>query len=396
MQFRKFLLLLSLNLCFSALTFSLYAQEVRVNDKGERIIVYEDGSWQYFFDLIQGNDAIYRETPEKATDFPVFEGQVAPMEGPLKSITEDYAQKIFLRKAQLAAAAADIARDRALKAKEQRDRVEREFEQFSNRPEDANNRRQMENRLQSARQTESRTLWEAQQALVESQRASLRARSGNYLALLKEEQNEPLPSVRDNQQTELLNGNFYDQLGFAGEMAYRPGPSRPSVAARPSCRFAFEGVDEYTGQHRRDVQKELLFTHTDEKLRLYLKDKEYLRCEAFLSSIAGGYRFLSLQFTFAYPNAREAYGFIEAGSFLTIKLINGEYVNLRAGKMDRGHYDTETELLTYQVHYPIDANLLNILKKVEIDTVMVFWSSGYEEYPVFNVDFFIHQLLCLE
>ena len=110
----------------------------------------------------------------------------------------------------------------------------------------------------------------------------------------------------------------------------------------------------------------------------------------------GGYRFLSLQFTFAYPNAREAYGFIEKGSYLTIKLLNGDFINLKAGKMDRGSYDLTTDLLTYQVNYPIDRSQIGLLKHSEVDAIRVFWSSGFEEYEVFQLDFFINQLSCLE
>lgn len=142
-------------------------------------------------------------------------------------------------------------------------------------------------------------------------------------------------------------------------------------------------------------EPQLLFTYTDERLRVFLKEKEYLRCEGFLSA-SEGFRFLTLQFTFAYPNAREAYGFIEKGSVLTIKLLNGQYVNLQSGAMDRGRYDTQKELLTYVVQYPIDQSLLGLLQNSEAESVRVFWSSGYEEYPVFFLDFFMHQLRCLE
>ena len=144
------------------------------------------------------------------------------------------------------------------------------------------------------------------------------------------------------------------------------------------------------------MQQQVLFTYTDERLRPYLKDKEYLRCEGFLTSIGGGFRYLTLVFTFAYPNAREAYGFIEKGSVLTIKMLNGNFVNLFSGKMDRGSYNTKTQLLTYRVHYPIDRGQLGLLEKDEVDAFRVFWSSGYEEYEVFQLDFFQSQLDCLE
>ncbi len=164
----------------------------------------------------------------------------------------------------------------------------------------------------------------------------------------------------------------------------------------PPCSIVFDGKDERTGRNRRDVQQQILFSYTDERLRPYLKDKEYLRCEGFLTSIGGGFRYLTLVFTFAYPNAREAYGFIERGSVLTIKQLDGNFVNLFSGKMDRGSYNTKTELLTYRVHYPIDRGQLNLLENGETDAIRVFWSSGYEEYEVYQLDFFQSQLNCLE
>ena len=154
-------------------------------------------------------------------------------------------------------------------------------------------------------------------------------------------------------------------------------------------------MDPDMKQYRRDVQKQTLFVFTDERLRLFLKDKEYLRCEGYATSI-GGYRFISLQFTFAYPNAREAYGFIEKGSILTIKLLDGSFVNLRSGKIDKGSYDSISIVLTYSVHYSIDRTQMSLLRNSEVDSVLVFWSSGYEEYEVFEIDFFINQLACLE
>lgn len=398
MQFRKFLLLPTFIGCFSILSLHLSGQEVRVNDRGEKIIVYQDGSWQYFSDLVQGNHAIYRSTPETASDFPVFGGDVAPMEGPQIDLTEEYVQKIFIRKAQLTRSAAAIAQTRAIKARLQREDIEREYRRLENQtdPED-DLFRLTQNRLKAAQKMESKTDWEAQQARLEAHRAEQKAKSGNYIELLKQEQNKPLPPQAREREVELLAGNFYENLVYLDQspeiLADKKNKRNTDLRA---CRFAFEGKDQYSGQARRDVQQELLFSHTNEDLRMYLKDKEYLQCNAFLSSIAGGFRFLSLQFTFAYPNAQEAYGFIEKGSFLTIKLIDGQFVNLRAGKTDRGAYDAETGLVTYQVHYAIGVNLMNDLQKSEADTIKIFWSSGYEEYKVYNVDFFIHQMYCLD
>ncbi|MEZ4986927.1 MAG: hypothetical protein R2795_18135 [Saprospiraceae bacterium] len=117
-------------------------------------------------------------------------------------------------------------------------------------------------------------------------------------------------------------------------------------------------------------------------------------CKAYLSSI-GGYRFLTLDFTFAYPNAQEAYGFIDRNSILTIKLLNGDLLHLRSGEMDRGLYNTVKKELTYSVYYPIDRSYVPLLQQSEVDQVRVFWSSGFEEYPIYQLDFFQRQFACL-
>ena len=126
-----------------------------------------------------------------------------------------------------------------------------------------------------------------------------------------------------------------------------------------------------------------------------LKNQEYLTCEGYFTQL-GGFRYLTLEFTFAYPNAHEAYGFIEKGSYLMIKLLNGQFITLFSGKMDKGTYNTETGLLSYLVHYPISQGQLNIVRQSEADSVIVSWSSGYEEYEIFEMGFFINQIQCLD
>ena len=164
---------------------------------------------------------------------------------------------------------------------------------------------------------------------------------------------------------------------------------------KPNCRTAFDGIVPETGQRRKDMPKKKLFSHTDERLRHYMKERDYLNCKAYLSTVNGGFRVLNLEFNFAYPNAREAYGFIEKGSILTILFINGDFINLKSGVLAEGQYDIKKELLTYRVQYPVSQGQVSYLKKNELDRVRVYWSSGFEEYEVYELDFFINQAACL-
>ncbi|MBX2927157.1 MAG: hypothetical protein KF852_04920 [Saprospiraceae bacterium] len=393
-------------LIFSLGVLPLSAQEVRVNEKGEKIIVYPDGTWQYFTIFGGSKDVLFDKQDAKVNDpepdfgvqYPVFQGEIAPLDLAF-SIPEEYARRIAIRKAQLAAEAKMVADKRAVEAQAQRQKLEEEMKSLqADEKTDSDALRRLVFRLNAARKTENESQMELMQADKAVASAEVLTQKGVYLKQLRAATRKESKLQRSASATTVLqSSDFIAGLAFADNAFMLPEETLENLRAAPTpgCRLAYEGMDKDMNQFRRDVQKQTLFTHTDERLRLFLKDKEYLRCEGYTTSI-GGYRFITLQFTFAYPNAREAYGFIEKGSILTVKLLDGSFVNLRSGKMDKGSYDTITNLLTYSVHYPIDRTQMSLLRNSEVDSVLVFWSSGYEEYEVFEVDFFINQLACLE
>lgn len=386
MQFRKISYLLLLYLLFLAQNLS--SQELRKNEKGERIIVYPDGRWEYF-DAAKNKSAQNRST--KDLKYPTFSPDVLPLKNPI-SLSEEDARKIALRHAQLAKEASTIAQKRAQEARDNREKLENLIATKI----DVEGQDQLTKRLEIAKLTERRTVKEAMLAIQEFENAEKIIQEGSFNKPLEDQTNAKeaweLPAAKSFANVD----QFYNYLpSLESPFEYKQLNNKLSYSKR-NCVFDYEGIDKLNGQYRRDLEKEFLFNYTDNRLRMYLKDKDYLKCEAFMTSLGGGFRLLSLQFSFAYPNAREAYGFIEKGSTLIIKLLNGGFIQLRSGKMDKGHYDTEKELLTYEVHYSIGPSFLNSLKTSEIDTIIVSWSSGYEEYQVYNLDFFQRQINCLE
>ncbi len=381
MQCRNFFFLFSLLLLLAPAIPSIAQGVIRENEKGEKIIVYPDGSWR-FFNQIQGG-----------RNYPVIQSQISTLDNPVL-LTEEDARRIASRRAQLAKEASVIAQNRAEQAFNQRAKIESEVQQSAANPE---NLQHLNLRLNAAKRTEQEAKLEAELARQELSQAEGLVARGNILQEFKKSQANRASQIvlpkAGNLATATFSAAMENGSGYYMDW-YSAANSSPKTYEK-TCRVAFSGVDESTGRLRKDLEPQLLFTYTDERLRVFLKEKEYLRCEGFLSA-SEGFRFLTLQFTFAYPNAREAYGFIEKGSVLTIKLLNGQYINLQSGAMDRGRYDTQKELLTYVVQYPIDQSLLSLLQNSEAESVRVFWSSGYEEYPVFSLDFFMHQLRCLE
>lgn len=376
----------------------IQAQELRENDKGEKIIVWEDGSWQYFADYGNKDPNTYHYPGEEVRKkIPIYDGKVDPLDGAI-SITEIDIQNIAIRKAQLATEAANITQQRAKQARQNRIAIQQELT-IATQSENADSEtiRKINIRLDAALRTEKATIREANEAQKQSYTADQLTKKGAYVKEFQAERAARKQNKYNSGEYKIASEQSYKDIIPLTEN-FDNTPDSENLLLNPPdevCQIVFEGKDERTGRKRRDVKQSYLFSYTDDRLRPYLKNKEYLRCEGFLTSIDGGFRFLALEFTFAYPNAREAYGFIEKGSILTLKLLNGNYVNLFSGKMERGSYDTQTEELTYSVYYPIDNSQLKLLTAGELDAIRVFWSTGFEEYEVYQLDFFFNQLNCL-
>ena len=369
---------------FCALVTGLPGQEIRSNDANEKFYVYPDGRVTYF-----NGDPVDAET---AAQFTTITVEIEPLSGPI-DVTQDDIYRIALRRTQLAEQAAEIARLRATEATANRERLEREL---ANNP-DPERSRALQRQLTLARRLEDESKLEALDAQKEHVRNAVLTAKGGYLQDYNQrvrrrreleiqrsaEAGYATASVLPSRRLGSAPDSWSSDVDFSTQPPHRP------------CEIVTEGIDEQTGEYIKSLERQLLFTHTDDRLRPYLKDKAYLRCEGYLHS-QGGYRFVTLEFTFAYPNAREAYGLIEKNSVLTIRMLDGSFANLRAGRMDHGSYDTQRELLTYRVFYPIDRGQIATLKSGDLDYIRVFWSSGYEEYEVFQTDFFRRQLECLE
>jgi len=358
---------------------------LRFAEDGRAIIVHPDGRTEPFSGENQG----------EIEKYPVLDAEVAPLGGDIKVTSEDL-RRIAERKAQLAKEAVRIAEERAEEARQQRLALEKEYQEKA-KAGDTNEEfmRRIEQRLKSARAMEQATKREARLALNEAQRAEEITERGTYVEDYLRKQELKKQQIKQYEGLNITASASYDDLLLDGDNLPFAHSSEVIQSPPPQqCKVTFKGVNS-KGRYQKDLKKQVLFTHTDERLRPHLKGKEYLTCRASLTQV-GGYRLLSLEFTFAFPNASEAYGFIEKGSYLMIKMLNNQFITLYSGEMAKGTYDTTTELLRYDVHYPISQGQYNSLKRNEVNSVIVSWSSGYEEYEVYSPGFFIRQVACLE
>jgi len=359
---------------------SLNAQEIRQNELGERIVVYPDGSWRFFHkrQLSGGN-------------YPVVNREVTPSQQST-GITREEETQLVNRRLQQARDAIHHADQRALAMEDQEKEI---MAQLGEGKITGEALRRLESQLLHTRQLAMISRAAIREAESDIRLTSDLRMKGDILKLfrpavtLNTERLRESASLSSQEDLSLYFFSHQKPESFYGDISDSP----PPVSV---CRYSYEGLDVKGEEWRRDGKKELLFTHTDERLRIFFPDKEYLRCEAFLSAVGKREKQLTLEFRFGYPNAREAYGVIERNSLLSLRLLDGQVLQLKAGLFDLGKYDTESEQLIYRMIYPLETNQLQILRRVELEEIRMYWSAGFEVYPVFNVDFFSRQLRCLE
>ena len=170
--------------------------------------------------------------------------------------------------------------------------------------------------------------------------------------------------------------------------------TKPYVAQPYACVFVTDSIEYTTKSRRLELQPDLLFTYTDPDLRPYFRDKEFMTCRAMLSRI-DSYTYLSVEFQIATTHTQNNFGALDNGSLLRLKLMNGEQISLPNLNASTGRIDAYTGNTVFTGQYALGKTDLKKLGTSELDTIRVLWTTGYEDYDVYNVDFLIRQIHCL-
>lgn len=165
--------------------------------------------------------------------------------------------------------------------------------------------------------------------------------------------------------------------------------------AQQACDIIYDGIDLSTKLYRTEVGPALLFNHTPPEVKndlqmanlintrgqiIRLEDKTSLHLNIQVNSLV----------------ARKVYGSIDKGGLLKISLIDGKEIELRCYAGSSGVATKDEKGFIYPVAYELSGRQVKQLSKTEIDKVGLQWTSGYEEYVIYEVDFLMHQLSCLE
>lgn len=159
-------------------------------------------------------------------------------------------------------------------------------------------------------------------------------------------------------------------------------------------KIVVDTFDNFTKKNRIELEDDLLFSYTDENLKNFQKLRDYIICHAYMTKIPG-FLTLNLEININSINTSTQFGTIEKGSYLLLKLINGENIKLFCNRSDKGLLNPVDGVTIYRTTYIIDKDAESSMKKYEVDKIRLIWSTGYDEYDITNMDFFINQIKSL-
>ncbi len=162
-----------------------------------------------------------------------------------------------------------------------------------------------------------------------------------------------------------------------------------------NCNVKFEGIDPVLNKQIKEMNKEELFVYTPDALKTMRLDFPLIEGAGSLARTSG-YTFFELALTINSKRARNDYGYIEKGSVIKFFLLDGNsfYSNNLTNSLPKRTTDANSTM--YVASCSIDKEELKMLNNSYIDKIAVVWSKGYEEYEIYNPDFFVNQLSCLE
>lgn len=161
------------------------------------------------------------------------------------------------------------------------------------------------------------------------------------------------------------------------------------------CKIIEREVSDGSNKTRIDSKPEYLFGYTHDKLKSYFRDQDFMVCNAQLSQY-GAYYFVTLHFEIKSKKAKTNYGYIERNSPIRFQLINGERIYARNTRNSHGTLQEHTGNTEYSATFMIEEPDLKVLAKNELDNVGILWTSGFEDYEIFQVDFFMEQAKCFK
>jgi hypothetical protein len=387
--------------------FVLTGQQVILNTKGERIVVYPDGSWRYYE---RGDSALLSTNLLKEEILPTEEKPTESIERISSDpVADKDASSLANRFTERIRADVQEAQHNLAK------KIEDKFEAEARLNQARENRKLIEPDLIARLDEDYEKLTEEVKSARKHQNwiGKMQVKAEKMLAMPVTEKPRSLnklitdydayfarTGIPVQDQFPMANAtkkNIADQPGSKTTPVQKEVTQPPHIAVTGDGSYRRAPVPCRIVQNSRSaiaVEKQLLFTHTDEDLRPYFRQQELVTCYASLMQIEDNL-YLSLEFQIASPDARKNFGILEHNSMLRLKLMDESFINLFNTRSDQGKIDAYTGYTIYTGNYLVDRESEKKLSKTELDKLRIVWTSGFEDYDVVNLDFLVNQFACL-
>jgi len=161
------------------------------------------------------------------------------------------------------------------------------------------------------------------------------------------------------------------------------------------CNIVFSGKDESLNKDRIEHSPQYLFGYTSDKLKHFLKNENFLECRAYLTKLDGDY-YLNLDLDLATKDASRNYGFIDKDDMIKLTFINGDNFVANSIYRAEGKLEPYSGHTIYEAVYKLQDIEMELIEDLELDKLAIIWSSGFEEYPIYEIDILQKQLKCLK
>lgn len=162
------------------------------------------------------------------------------------------------------------------------------------------------------------------------------------------------------------------------------------------CDIVFDGRDPVTGNRKKELAYDPLFSYTSSHIKPYLPGKDLLEAECKLFRFNGGYTYLDIKFHWNARNPRSHYGRLKSNGAIRFYLTDKKSITLYNNQESNWQLDSQSDTYILQSLFLLHPKQIKLLKKEVAMKAVVYWERGFEEYPIYPITIFKNQLSCLE
>lgn len=158
------------------------------------------------------------------------------------------------------------------------------------------------------------------------------------------------------------------------------------------CQVASSFIDEFTGIKKTVLEEALFFSYTPVEYEKFMDGTDFMDVYATLTKEGENYS-LTLNYVIDSPQGRAVFGNLEEKPinliFMSQESLLLEPIQVSGAKL------TQDKKTVFQGIYMIDAKTAKQIRNNELDKILSSWQNAELEFDVFDLDFLVRRLDCL-